>query len=421
MAEAPKNRMAATISNLSPKRRQYLILGLGASTFLLLVFGGVLIWDKPVQLQQGKPQGRPQPMPISAPGAQADPRDIWMSKSSEQMRQMEDMIQGLRKQVDTIEKKPPDSNPVKLPAMPIPPAPRPMPREVRSITLPPPLPVNPETEKKTSEPPPAPRLPGIASFEVSTGEVIAPEAVHKAAEKKDARSYVPTGSFFRAALLGGLDAPTGGQAQTNPHPVLMRAQDNAFLPNRYRFKVKECFVLGASYGDISAERAYIRLESLSCVRNDGKAIDVPVKGYVVGEDGKAGMRGRLVSKQGQVLANSLLAGIGAGIGQAFQQSATTISTNPLGSVGTVDPSKQLQAGVGIGVGKALDRLSQYYITLAEKMFPIIEVDAGRTVDVVITKGFSLDADNAGKETDSHTDIWRRGREVQKKPIEPYKE
>jgi conjugal transfer pilus assembly protein TraB len=421
MAEAPKNRMAATISNLSPKRRQYLILGLGASTFLLLVFGGVLIWDKPVQLQQGKPQGRPQPMPISAPGAQADPRDIWMSKSSEQMRQMEDMIQGLRKQVDTIEKKPPDTNPVQLPAMPMPPAPRPMPREARLTALAPPLPVNQEAEKKTSEPPPAPRPPGIASFEVITGEVIAPEAVHKAVEKKDARSYVPTGSFFRAALLGGLDAPTGGQAQTNPHPVLMRAQDNAFLPNRYRFKVKECFVLGASYGDISAERAYIRLESLSCVRNDGKAIDVPVKGYVVGEDGKAGMRGRLVSKQGQVLANSLLAGIGAGIGQAFQQSATTISTNPLGSVGTVDPSKQLQAGVGIGVGKALDRLSQYYITLAEKMFPIIEVDAGRTVDVVITKGFSLDADNAGKETDSYTDIWRRGREVQKKPIEPYKE
>lgn len=421
MAETPKNRMAAAISNLSPKRRQYLILGLGASTFLLLVFGGVLIWDKPVQLQQGKHQGRPQPMPISAPGAQADPRDIWMSKSSEQMRQMEDMIQGLRKQVDTIENKPPVANNTQLPAMPMPPAPRPMPREARLTALPPPLPVNQEAEKKTSEPPPAPRPPGIASFEVSTGEVIAPEAVHKAAEKKDARSYVPTGSFFRAALLGGLDAPTGGQAQTNPHPVLMRAQDNAFLPNRYRFKVKECFVLGASYGDISAERAYIRLKSLSCVRNDGKAIDVPVKGYVVGEDGKAGMRGRLVSKQGQVLANSLLAGIGAGIGQAFQQSATTISTNPLGSVGTVDPSKQLQAGVGIGVGKALDRLSQYYITLAEKMFPIIEVDAGRTVDVVITKGFSLDADNAGKEADSYTDIWRRGREVQKKPIEPYKE
>ncbi len=419
MAEAPKNRIASAISNLSPKRRQYLILGIGAAVFLLLVFGGVLIWDKPVQLPQGTSQSRPQPMPINAPGAQADPRDIWMSKSSEQMRQMEEMIQGLRQQVDTMEKNPPSAKPAQLPEIPLPPAPQPMPREARTMALPPP--VNQDAESKATEPPPAHRMPGIASFVVSEGRVIAPGAVHKAAEKTDGRSYVPSGSFFRVALLGGLDAPTGGQAQSNPHPVLMRAQDNAFLPNRYRFKIKECFVLGASYGDISAERAYIRLESLSCVRHDGKAIDVPVKGYVVGEDGKAGMRGRLVSKQGQVLANSLLAGIGAGIGQAFQQSATTISTNPLGSVGTVDAGKQLQAGVGVGVGKALDRLSQYYITLAEKMFPIIEVDAGRTVDVVFTKGFSLDAENAGDEANTYSDIWRRGREVQKKSIEPYKE
>jgi hypothetical protein len=192
-----------------------------------------------------------------------------------------------------------------------------------------------------------PRIPGIASFEVSDAKPGAPLA-GKGAEKKDVRSYVPSGSFFRAALLGGLDAPTGGQAQSNPHPVLMRVQDNAFLPNRYRFRIRECFALGASYGDISAERAYIRLESLSCVRHDGRAIDVPVKGYVVGEDGKAGMRGRLVSKQGQVLANALLAGIGAGIGQAFQQSATTVSTSPLGSVGTVEPGNSSRPGWGPG-------------------------------------------------------------------------
>ncbi|WP_299158713.1 TraB/VirB10 family protein, partial [Accumulibacter sp.] len=286
----------------------------------------------------------------------------------------------------------------------------------------PPLPANPGAGMNPDGTPMLPRLPGIATFEVSDAKVSAPAVGGQGADQKDARSYVPSGSFFRAVLLGGLDAPTGGQAQSNPHPVLMRVQDNAFLPNRYRFKIKECFALGASYGDISAERAYIRLESLSCVRRDGKAIDVPVKGYVVGEDGKAGMRGRLISKQGQVLANALLAGIGAGIGQAFQQSAMTVSTSPLGSIGSVDPGKQVQAGLGTGVGKALDRLSQYYITLAEKMFPIIEIDAGRTVEVVFTKGFSLAGGSAGGgDADSYTDIWRRGREVQKKPLEPFKE
>ena len=199
MAEAPKNRIATAISNLSPKRRQYLILVLGATVFLLLVFGGVLIWDKPVQLPHGSPQARPQPMPISAPGAQADPRDIWMSKSSEQMRQMEDMIQGLRQQVDTIEKNPPVAKLPQLPAIPLPPVPQPMPHEARPMVLP--QPANKGTESKAVEPPPVPKPLGIASFEVSEGKVAVPEAVHKAAKKKDGRSYVPSGSFFRAALL----------------------------------------------------------------------------------------------------------------------------------------------------------------------------------------------------------------------------
>ena len=110
---------------------------------------------------------------------------------------------------------------------------------------------------------------------------------------------------------------------------------------------------------------------------------------MAGEDGKAGMRGRLVSKQGQLLANALLAGVASGIGSAFQQNSTTLSISPLGATGTVDPGRQLQAGLGGGVGRALDRLAQYYISLAEKVFPVIEVDAGRTVDVVVTQGISL--------------------------------
>ena len=92
MANPPPSKFAGAISRLSPKHRQYLILGLGIGAFLLLVFGGVAIWDKPVQLPQGNNQSRPQPMPIATPGAQADPRDIWMSKSAEQMRQMLSLI-----------------------------------------------------------------------------------------------------------------------------------------------------------------------------------------------------------------------------------------------------------------------------------------------------------------------------------------
>lgn len=202
-------------------------------------------------------------------------------------------------------------------------------------------------------------------------------------------NFLPV-SFTRAILLGGLDAPTGGQSQSNPHPVLLRLEDNAMLPNRFRGQVRECLVIGAGYGDLSSERAYIRTERLSCVRHDGTAIEVKIKGSVFGEDGKVGVRGRLVSKQGQVLANALIAGVVGGIGSGIQGRYTQNSSSALGNVSTVDPNHAMEAGMGQGVGKALDRLAQYYISLAEKMFPIVEVDAGRVVDVVLTEGAVLD-------------------------------
>jgi conjugal transfer pilus assembly protein TraB len=202
-------------------------------------------------------------------------------------------------------------------------------------------------------------------------------------------TYLPV-SFTRAVLLGGLDAPTGGQAQTNPQPVLLRLADHAFLPNRFRSAVKECLVIGAGYGDISAERAYIRTENLSCVRHDGRTLEVKIHGSIFGEDGKVGVRGRLVSKQGQILANALIAGVASGIGQAFQARASTTAISPLGAVNTVTDGKELEAGLSTGVGRAMDRLAQYYITLAEKTFPVIEVDAGRSVDVVLTQGVAID-------------------------------
>jgi conjugal transfer pilus assembly protein TraB len=221
-------------------------------------------------------------------------------------------------------------------------------------------------------------------------------------------------SFTRGVLLGGLDAPTGGQAQSNPHPVLIRLSDDSVLPNQFRGQYRECFVIAAGYGDISSERAYLRTESLSCVRSDGATLEVRIQGSVYGEDGKVGLRGRLVTKQGQMLANALLAGVVSGIGQGVATASTTYSTSPLGSIGTASGSDAYRAGIGSGVGKALDRLAQYYIKLAEATFPVIEIDAAREIDVVITRGVRIDVpmttahSAAASRTDTHPD--RRYRE-----------
>jgi conjugal transfer pilus assembly protein TraB len=194
---------------------------------------------------------------------------------------------------------------------------------------------------------------------------------------------------MRGVLLSGLDAPTGGLAQSNPHPVLIEITDLSHLPNRFKADYQHCRLTANGAGDISSERAYIRLDRLSCIANDGGALDIGVRGYVADQTGKAGIRGRLVSKQGQVLANALISGIASGMGSAFANNYTVSSYSAFGATSTVEDKENFKAGIGQGIGNAMQTLSRYYIQLAEKMFPIIEIDAAQPIDIVITRGVSV--------------------------------
>ena len=201
-----------------------------------------------------------------------------------------------------------------------------------------------------------------------------------------ADEFIPAGAFVRVAMLNGIDAPTGGQAQSNPLPVAFHVLDVANLPNKYRLDIKDCRVIGAAYGDLSSERTMIRTETMSCILGDGETIEMQVKGQAIGEDGKAGLRGRLVSKQGALLANALFGGALSGIGKAFQQSATTSTTSGLGVTQTIDPTQVSRAAMGGGISTAASLLAEYYLKAADKLFPILETDGGRVIELLITKG-----------------------------------
>lgn len=206
------------------------------------------------------------------------------------------------------------------------------------------------------------------------------------------RDFLPAGAFAKAVMLSGLDAPTGGLAKTNPQPVLLRLLDHGTLPNHFRSRVRECFVTAAGFGDLASERAYLRLEKLSCVLRDGTALEVALKGFVAGEDGKAGLRGRVVSKQGQLIARALVAGVASGIGNGVAQSFTSLSTSALGNVQNIDPGNIAQYGVANGFASALDRIAQWYLERANEVYPVLEVDAGRIVEVVLNEGLELGVD-----------------------------
>jgi conjugal transfer pilus assembly protein TraB len=388
------------------RRRQALIAG-GVLIVVGLGLIGLVAFMRAGKSQTAGLPEKPIPLAVAPAGAGVDPKDAWRGQEGTRIDRLErsvselnDLMKRQDAEKSAASKLPaqlpahfptfPPGLPSGLPALPPPPPLAPT-RPASVVPLPPPTSV-PGQPAAVGVPPTMPER-GIDSGEMGQAPDIRPSTGPDSGKEKQVvktpGTYLPSGSFVRAVLLAGLNAPTGGQAQSNPHPVLLRLVDHAQLPNQFRLKAKDCLIVGSGYGDLSSERAYIRTESLSCVSPRGESLDLPIKGYVAGEDGKAGVMGRLITKQGQVLANALIAGIGSGLGQAFQQSATTTSTSPLGSTSTVKPGEEFKAGISSGVGKAMDRLAQYYISLAEKLYPVVEVDAGRLVDVVITKGAML--------------------------------
>jgi conjugal transfer pilus assembly protein TraB len=204
--------------------------------------------------------------------------------------------------------------------------------------------------------------------------------------------YLPMGSMVRGVLLNGLDAPTSGAAQKSPTPVLIRIKHDAILPNRARMDIKECFVIASGFGSMSTERANLRTEGISCVREDGGVIETNLNGYVIGEDGKVGMRGRLVSKQGSMIAKSLASGFLSGLGKSLTPTGVVgLNLAPTGTIQTQSPDlgTAFEAGVLGGASNSLNQISKFYLDIAKEMVPVVEVDAGRPVTIVLTRGGSL--------------------------------
>lgn len=206
-------------------------------------------------------------------------------------------------------------------------------------------------------------------------------------------AFLPAGTIITGVLINGMDAPTSQGARQDPFPSMLRVQKEAILPNQFRADIKECFMIVSGYGDLSSERTYLRGETLSCVKDNGDVIETTIKSYAVGEDGKAGVRGRLVSKQGQIIAKSLMAGFLSGAAEAFD--VKTVPTLTLDNNGKTQyqrndfTSTLAQGAAAKGANSALERIAQFYIEMAESIFPVIEIDAGRQVEVILTQGSTL--------------------------------
>lgn len=201
---------------------------------------------------------------------------------------------------------------------------------------------------------------------------------------------IPTGAIFSGVLINGLDSPTNKASKSDPMPVLLRVKHDTILPNRFKMDLKECFMLATGYGELSSERIMLRSEKLSCQKRNGDVVDIRLDAYAVSTvDGKAGVRGRLVSRNGRLLAMSMLSGLGSGLAQATKPQAIPVISNT-GNNDTqfqsASTSDAFEAAAYNGASTALENLADYYLDMADQTFPILELDAGTKVDFIVHVG-----------------------------------
>ena len=202
-------------------------------------------------------------------------------------------------------------------------------------------------------------------------------------------SWLPAGAYAEAVVLAGVDASAGVSSQGDPRPVLLRltgkARSAAAGGAAMEADVEGCTLTGAAYGDLSSEKVYVRLQTMTCSGSDaGTVIETKVSGFVAG-GGKAGVRGPVVSREGELVEKAFLAGLVSGVGET----AANVLQAPAGTAGAENAASLSdlgRAGLGAGAGSAGRRVADYLIRRAEQYQPVIQLQTGTRVTVVFIEG-----------------------------------
>lgn len=213
---------------------------------------------------------------------------------------------------------------------------------------------------------------------------------------------IPSGTTVKAILVSSVDAVCSLSSASDPQPVKLRILDDGHLPKCVRVKLKGGLVVASAYGDLSSERVYIRPERLTQVKANGEFVETVISGFISGEDGKNGVRGVVVDKSEKIVGNATISGIFSGASQYLQAMIRSKycgfggyygcgDSSPCDGKGSCYPYGLDVAGEGAtsGACSGLDLLTRYYIQRAEQVRPVIQVTAGRLVDITFTHSAEL--------------------------------
>ena len=199
--------------------------------------------------------------------------------------------------------------------------------------------------------------------------------------------------FLKGVIVAGADVPTLEQSAGEPKPIWLSVNSEQLIANGKMSNLKDCLVEAVATGDIGTKRGRFALKTMSCSLSDLDGNDykivTPIKGNVYGEDGKIGAKGRLVSREGEIIEKGVPLAALEGIIQSLSKTNNYIypsgasisnSPNPLGDFA--------DAGSSTG-SKILGKFSEYYLKVLESLNPYVEIKVKRVVTIAISDAIEV--------------------------------
>lgn len=231
----------------------------------------------------------------------------------------------------------------------------------------------------------------------SNAEIDAEEAAYaELQELKMVRSkalHIMTG-LSQAYMITGAYAPAFETGDEEPLPVLFQAEGDILIANDDTESIDKCMLIGSAKGNMNSQTADIRLHSITCSLAGGtKMIEGQISGWVIGENGIPGVQGDLLHKNGAWLSKTFVSGFLETFSNAFSDTGSTeitFDSEGTAKVGTGSAvgSNMKNAAAG-GLSTVFGKLGEYYLKMAEQIFPVIEVKGGRTVNILLKGGEDL--------------------------------
>ena len=211
--------------------------------------------------------------------------------------------------------------------------------------------------------------------------------------KRNVVTEIPAGTVVKCVLVSSADCSVGINTSSDPNTVLLQPIANGKLPKKVQVALKGSRILGTAVGDIASERVRIRTERLTLMQgSSGDFVETSIAGFVSGEDGKEGLRGTVVDRSGAIISRAAFASFLQGVGASIQATLNNQTLEKVSKVGgtqsILDVDTFRNAGIG-GANTGLNKLAEYYIKRAEQLQPVIQVQAGRVVDVIFLKTVKL--------------------------------